>query len=156
MKPIPTHNSRASRPWEAQAKWNMDCIAGERTFQKMTFPAQMAQQMCAVIASSEKKYLAVKQPFDRTEGSLFSGETLEKWLILLPFTSVKALPGFVLAARKCGQNHTVNCLFHTYICYLISYRRCTVFFLGRCLVRNVLGTDNASGIVIMSVASSNL
>lgn len=52
-----------------------------------------------------KKYLAIKQPFDRTEGSLFSGEPLEKWLTLLPFKSVKALLVFVCANLNCGQDY---------------------------------------------------
>lgn len=36
-------------------KRNMDFIAGERTFQKMTFPAQMSQQMCSASLHHWKK-----------------------------------------------------------------------------------------------------
>ncbi len=57
--------SGPSRKWLSQHKCHCEC----------------ALHHCII----GKKCLAVKQPFDRTEGSLFSGATVEKWLTLLPY-----------------------------------------------------------------------
>lgn len=131
----------------------MDFIAGERTFQKMTFPALMSQQM--YLASSEKNSLQQSNLLMglRDHCSVLRLRKNDSFCCLL---KVWKLCLFVCTGEHYQQNGKCLRSFSIYYKYITIYHMGHVFFWYSFLVTDKIITVSFSGVTVMSVMSGNL